>query len=277
MTADTASAQLPATALIEDVPASRVGPLAAARQAATLAWRSLVQIRHNPMELVDLSVQPIMFVLLFTYVFGGAIAGSTHGYLQFALAGIIVQNALFATLNTAMALNVDLTKGIYDRFRSLPIARSAPMAGRIVADIARQGWSMGMLLAVGTLLGFRLGTSPLAVVAAAGLLVVCCFGFSWIGMLVGVLVGEPEKVQIFAFTLVLPLTFTSNAFVATSTMPSWLQSWVEVNPITQLADAMRGLLVGGPVASGALASVLWAAVVSAVFAPLALGALRRRY
>jgi hypothetical protein len=161
----------------------RIGPLAAGRHALTLAWRSLVQIRHNPMELVDLSIQPIMFVLLFTYVFGGAIAGSTHGYLQFALAGIIVQNALFATLNTAIALNTDLTKGIYDRFRSLPIARSAPLIGRILADIVRQAWSMGILLAVGMLLGFRIGTNPLAVLAAAALLVVFCLGFSWIGVL----------------------------------------------------------------------------------------------
>jgi hypothetical protein len=133
----------------------RVGPLDAVRHTLTLAWRSLVQIRHNPMELGDLSLQPLMFVALFAYVFGGAIAGSPKAFLQFGLAGIITQNALFLTMNTGVALNNDITKGVFDRFRSLPIARSAPLAGRIVADVVRQVWSMAILLGVGTLLGFR--------------------------------------------------------------------------------------------------------------------------
>jgi hypothetical protein len=139
---------------------TRVGPLAAVRHALTIAWRSLVQIRHNPMELGDLSLQPLMFVLLFAYVFGGAIAGSPKAYLQFGLAGIICQNGLFLTMNTGVALNADLTKGVFDRFRSLPIARSAPLAGRITADAVRQVWSMAILLGVGMLLGFRVGTNP---------------------------------------------------------------------------------------------------------------------
>jgi len=130
-------------------PAVRVSPLDGLRHTGTLAWRTLVQIRHNPMELMDCSVQPLMFVLLFTYVFGGALAGSTGAYLAFALPGIIVQNALFTTLNTGVGLNTDLTKGVFDRLRSLPIARSAPLAGRIVADMAKQVWSMALLLVAG--------------------------------------------------------------------------------------------------------------------------------
>lgn len=254
----------------------RVAPVEGLRQVFTLAWRSLVQIKHNPMELLDLSVQPIMFVLLFTYVFGGAIKGSPGEYLQFMLPGIIVQTALFATMTTGFGLNMDLTKGVFDRLRSLPIARSAPLAGRILADTAKQVWSVALLLAVGAILGFRLGTGPLELIAAVALLLVFNMAASWLSVLVGVLVSEPEKVQIFGFMVIFPLTFTSNVFVPTETMPGPLQAWVKANPVTVLADAIRGLLVGGPVGTPVLKSLLWAAAIAAVFAPLAVRALRRR-
>ena len=254
----------------------RVSPLATVRHTMTIAWRNLVQIRHNPMELGDLSLQPLMFVVLFAFVLGGAIAGSPKAYLQFGLAGIITQNALFLTLNTAVAINTDLTKGIFDRFRSLPIARSAPLAGRIVADLVRQGWSMAILLAVGIAIGFRVGTSPLAVLAAFGLLVTFALCFSWSALLVGVLVDAPEKVMLFGFVVLFPLTFASSAFVPASTMPDWLQVWVDISPAPQLTDAMRGLLVGGPGAGPVVAALIWAAAIAAVFAPLCLIAFRRR-
>jgi oleandomycin transport system permease protein len=249
---------------------------AALRNTGTLAWRSLVQIRHNPMELIDLSIQPLMFVLLFTYVFGGALAGSPGAYLRFALAGIIVQNALFATMTTGFGLNYDLTKGVYDRLRSLPVARAAPLAGRILADTVKQAWSVAMLLGVGMALGFRLGTGPLGLLGAVALLLAFTLAFSWLSVLVGVLVDVPDKVQVFGFVVIFPLTFTSNAFVNASTMPGWLQTWVKVNPVTALADALRGLLVGGPVAVPAGHSLLWAAGFAAVFAPLAVWAFRTR-
>jgi oleandomycin transport system permease protein len=257
------------------LPSTRVGPLAGVRHALTLAWRSLVQIKHNPMELIDLSLQPLMFVVLFAYVFGGAISGSVKGFLQFGLAGIVTQNALFLTMNTAVALNTDIGKGVFDRFRSLPIARSAPLAGRIAADVVRQVWSAGILLAIGTLLGFRVGTSPAGVLGAFALLVVFTLAFSWLPVLVGLVVDAPEKVQAFAFAVILPVTFASNAFVPEDTMPGWLRAWVEVNPVTQLTDAMRGLLVGGEVAGPTLAALAWAGAIAVVFAPLALRALRR--
>jgi oleandomycin transport system permease protein len=246
------------------------------RQTATLAWRTLVQIRHNPWELGDFSFQPIMFVLLFTYVFGGAIAGSTGEYLTFALPGIIVMNMVFVTMYVGMGLNTDLTKGVFDRLRSLPIARWAPMAGRITADLVKQAWSIFLLLGVGAILGFRIGTSWLELLAAVALLLVFALAFSWISVLAGIRAKDPEQMQIFGYTALFPITFVSNVFVPVETMPDWLQVVVEVNPISILADATRGLMVGGPVAEPVVGSLLWAAAIVAVFAPLSMRAFRRR-
>jgi oleandomycin transport system permease protein len=254
----------------------RVGPVEGLRQVLSLAWRTLVQIKHNPFELMDFSIQPVMFVLLFTYVFGGQMAGSTHAYLMFALPGIIVQNALFTTLNTGVGLSTDLDKGFFDRLRSLPIARFAPLAGRILADMAKQGWSIVLLLAVGGALGFRIGTGPLAVLGAVALLLVSSLAMSWAIVLVSMLAGKPEKVQIFGFAVLFPLTFTSDVFVRTDTLPGVLRSWAEVNPVTLLADAARGLLVSGPVARPVLWSLLYAVAMTVVFAPLAVRAFKRR-
>lgn len=245
-------------------------------QSATLSWRTLVQIKHNPMELIDFSVQPIMFLLLFTYVFGGAISGTTGDYLAFALPGIIVQNSLFGTLNTGVGLNTDLTKGVFDRLRALPIARWSPLAGRIVADMVKQAWAMALLLGLGTVMGFRVGTDALSVVAAFALMLGFAMAYSWMSVLVGMLVDAPEKVMIFGFAVMFPMTFVSNAFVPTDTMPGWLQGWVDVNPVSWLADALRGLLSGGPVAGPVGTSLLWAVGILAVFAPLAVRAFKRR-
>jgi oleandomycin transport system permease protein len=257
-------------------PPARTRPFEGLVQSVTLSWRTLVQIKHNPMELIDFSIQPIMFLLLFTYVFGGAISGSTGDYLTFALPGIIVQNALFGTLNTGVGLNTDLTKGVFDRLRALPIARWSPLAGRIAADMVKQAWAMALLLGLGAIMGFRVGTGVAGVLGAFGLMLVFAMAFSWISVLVGMLVSEPEKVMIFGFAVMFPLTFVSNAFVPSDTMPGWLQGWVDVNPVTKLADAVRGLLVDGPVAGPLAASLLWAAGILAVFAPLAVRAFKRR-
>ena len=255
----------------------RVRPTEGLRQSASLSWRTLVQIKHNPMELIDFSIQPIMFLLLFTYVFGGAIAGSTGDYLTFALPGIIVQNALFGTMNTGLGLNNDLTKGVFDRLRALPIARWAPLTGRIVADTVKQAWAMALLLGLGALMGFRVGDNGfLGVLGAFGLLLTFAVAFSWISVLVGMLVSEPDRVMVFGFAVMFPLTFVSNAFVPTDTMPGWLQGWVDVNPVTILADGIRGLLVSGPVAGPVSAALLWAAGVLVVFAPLAVRTFRKK-
>ncbi|MFJ3725574.1 ABC transporter permease [Streptomyces sp. NPDC090045] len=254
----------------------RVRPLAALRQTATLAWRSLVSVKHNPLELVDYSISPIMFVFLFTYVFGGQMAGSPQEYLQYALAGIIVQNTLFMSMYTAMALNTDLTKGVFDRLRSLPIARGAPLFGRIAADLAKQLWAMLLMIGLGTLLGFEVTGGAAGLLAGLLLLLTFAAAVSWTAVLIGMLAGDAEKVQVFAFTLIFPITFTSSAFVQVDTMPGWLQAWVNVNPVTYLSDAFRGLLLGTPAGRSIMWSLIWAAGITVVFMPLAMRAYRSR-
>ncbi|MFF5778633.1 ABC transporter permease [Streptomyces virginiae] len=231
-------------------------------------------MKHNPLELVDYSITPIMFVFLFTYVFGGQMAGSPQEYLQYALAGIIVQNTLFMSMYTAMSLNTDLTKGVFDRLRSLPIARSAPLFGRIVADLAKQLWAMLLMIGLGTLLGFEISGGPAGFVGATLLLLTFAAAVSWAAVLIGMMAADVEKVQVFAFTFIFPLTFTSSAFVEVDTMPGWLQAWVEVNPVTQLSDAFRGLLLGTPAGAPIFWSLVWAAGITAVFMPLAMRAYR---
>jgi oleandomycin transport system permease protein len=258
---------------------ARVGPVEGLRQTFSLAWRTLVQIRHNPLELIDFSVQPVMFLLLFTYVFGGAIGGSPHAYLMFALPGIIVQNSLFTTLNTATGLSTDLEKGFFDRLRSLPIARFAPLAGRILADIAKQAWAILLLCGIGAIMGFRFGAGsgrPLGVLAAFGLVLVCTLAISWALVLVSMLAANPEKVQIFGFVVLFPITFTSDAFVRTASMPGWLQAWSKANPVSVISDAVRGLMVSGPAGRPVVESLLYAAAFTLVFAPLAVRAFKRR-
>jgi oleandomycin transport system permease protein len=254
----------------------RISPAEGIRQTMTLAWRTIVQVRHNPWELGDFSIQPIMFVLLFTYVFGGAIAGDTGDYLTFALPGIIVMNMLFVTMYVGTGLNTDLTKGVFDRLRSLPIARWAPMAGRIIADQVKQAWSIFLLLAVGMILGFRIGTDLVSLLAAVALILGFALAFSWVSVLVGVVAKDPEKVQLFGFTALFPITFVSNVFVPTDTMPSWLQPIVNANPVSILADACRGLMVTGAEATPIIQSVVWAVAIAAVFAPLSVWAFKRR-
>lgn len=249
---------------------------AAAQQTATLAWRTLLQIRHNPWELADFSVQPVLFLLLFLFVFGGAIAGTTADYLAYMLPGVIVMNMTFVTVYVGHGLNTDLTKGFFDRLRSLPIAPWTPLAGRIIADLVKQGWCILLLLAVGYLLGFRVTTSVVAVLGAVALVLTFALAMSWLMVLVGVIARDPEHVQLFGFTALFPVTFVSNAFVPVETMPAWLQAVVQVNPVSLLADAVRGLFGSGEVLIPALGVLAWSLAITAVFAPLSLWALRRR-
>ncbi|MEF2528520.1 ABC transporter permease [Streptomyces sp. CS62] len=197
-------------------------------------------------------------------------AGSPQEYLQYALAGIIVQNTLFMSMYTAMSLNTDLTKGVFDRLRSLPIARSAPLFGRIAADLAKQLWAMLLMIGLGTLLGFRLTGGLGGFLAATVLLLLFAAAVSWTAVLIGMLAGDAEKVQVYAFTFIFPITFTSSAFARVDTMPGWLQAWVNVNPVTHLSDAFRGLLLGTPAGGPVLWSLAWAAAITAVFMPLAM-------
>ena len=246
------------------------------QQTLTLAWRSLLQLRRNPWELMDFSIQPILFLLLFLYVFGGAVAGSTEAYLDFILPGVIVMNLVFVTVYVGHGLNTDLTRGVFDRFRALPIARWSPLAGRILADMVKQAWCVLLLLVVGFLLGFRLGAPVSGVLVMLALLLVFAFAMSWIMVLVGVMARDPEHVQLFGFTALFPVTFLSNVFVPLETLPPFIRAVVSANPVSLLAEASRGLLSGGPVLEPALWSLVWAGVITLVFAPLSLWALNRR-
>jgi len=246
------------------------------QQTLTLAWRSLLQLRRNPWELMDFSIQPILFLLLFLYVFGGVVAGSTEAYLDFILPGVIVMNLVFVTVYVGHGLNTDLTRGVFDRFRALPIARWSPLAGRILADMVKQAWCVLLLLVVGFLLGFRLGAPVSGVLVMLALLLVFAFAMSWIMVLVGVVARDPEHVQLFGFTALSPVTFLSNVFVPLETLPPFIRAVVSANPVSLLAEASRGLLSGGPVLEPALWSLVWAGVITLVFAPLSLWALNRR-
>ena len=263
--------------------ARRVSPSATLRNTLTLAWRNLVQIRHNPLQLIELSIQPIMFTLLFAFVFGPAIGGSVHAYLPILIPGIIVQNSLFASLTTGVGLSADLSTGVFDRFRSLPISRSAPLAGRIAADVVKQAWSMAILVIVGVVLGFRVGTTWWSLVPVFGILLAFSLLFSWAAVYIGLTMGEPEKVQTLGMSVILPLTFLSNVFIPLSSKyPEWLRDVMSANPVSQLVDAFRGLLIGHnvqgaaqPVLQPTLNGLLWGLGIAAVFAPLSLRAFRK--
>jgi ABC transporter DrrB family efflux protein len=258
-------------------PARRLSPLVGLRNSFTLTWRSVLKIRTNSEDLLGLSLQPIMFLLLFTYVFGGAIGhGSVHAYLQYVLPGILVQTVLFATLGTGLMLNQDISAGIFDRFRSLPIARWAPLAGAIMGDVTRYVISVAVTVGFGMILGFRVTTNPVAAIAACLLVLVFAMAMCWISALIGLLVRTPQGVQTFGFTAMFPIVFGSGILVPIQSMPGWLQAFAKANPMTLLADAMRGLMTGGPVAVAAGESMLWALGILIVFAPLAVRAYRRK-
>ena len=257
-------------------PAPRLGPVTGLRNTFTLTCRSVLKLRTNMEDVVGLSLQPVMFLLLFTYVFGGAIAGGTHSYLQFELPGLLVMTVVFATLGTGLMLNQDIAGGVFDRFRTLPIARWAPLGGAVLGDMVRYLISVGITLGFGMILGFRIGTGPLPAIAGCLLLLTFALAMCWVSALIGMLVKTPQGVQMYGFLAMFPLVFGSNLLVPAQTMPGWLQAFVRVNPMTALTQAERGLLTGGPVATPAIRSLLWALGIFVVFAPLAVRAYRRR-
>ena len=256
--------------------APHVGLAASARQALVLTGRSLLRIKTNPEELVGLTLLPVMFVLLFTYVFGTAIAGSTSAYLQFALPGIVVQGVFFSTMYTGFGLHTDIAKGVFDRFRSLPIARSGPLLGQILADLFRYALGIALTLGFGMLLGFRVHTGPLQALLAFAVLVGVAFAFSWAYTLLGLVARSPVIVQVAGTLVIFPLTFASSVFVPAHTLPGWLNAWSRFSPVTLLADTTRGLLLGGDVVHPGLGTLAWAVAIVAVFAPFSVRAYRRR-
>jgi oleandomycin transport system permease protein len=252
-------------------------PFRLLRHAVALARRSLIRTARTPEALVDVTLQPVIFLLLFTYVFGGAIGGgSRHAYLQFLLPGLLGQGIAMAGVALGQNLNADIEKGVFDRFRALPIARSAPLVGAVLADVVRYLILCVVFVGFGYLLGFRVTTGPVPALAAVAVSVAFALCFCWISVFVGMLARNPGAVQGIMFLLVMPLSFGSNVFVATETLPGWLQAFVRVNPMSHLVAVVRGLMLGGPVRSDLAWTVLWMGVLLVVFVPLAVHAYRRR-
>ncbi|MFC8074395.1 ABC transporter permease [Streptomyces sp. NPDC057307] len=255
----------------------RIGPAKATRHGLSLAWRGIVKIRKSPAQLVDVILTPIVFLLMFVYLFGGAIGGGdVDGYLRTITPGIMVMTIFQASIVVGVALNADASTGVFDRFRSMPIARSAPLVGAVLADVVRYVVCLTVLLVVATVMGYRIGTNPLAALAAVALLIAFGLSFCWMSVYVGMLVKTPGSVQGLMTVLVIPLTFASNVFVPSGTMPGWLRAWSDINPVSLMADTLRGLLNGGEVAGPLLGSLAWMAGVIAVFFPLAMLAYRKR-
>jgi len=243
----------------------------------TLAWRNVMQLKHSPEKLMDVTLMPIVFLVLFLYVFGGVVAGNTHAYLELLLPGLVGQMAMFATMSLGTALCEDIHKGVFDRFRSLPIARSSPLIGAVLGDTVRFCVVMSVLTGFGTALGFRFHTGPLDILAAYGLAYVFYLAVCWISVVIGLFAPSPDTVQGISFIWTMPLVFGSSVLLAnTSTMPGWLQAWVKVNPVTHLADSVRALMIGGPVGSNPIITLAWAAGIVAVAFPVAMVLYRRK-
>jgi ABC transporter DrrB family efflux protein len=242
-----------------------------------VAERNLVRLTRAPDLLTAFTVQPVMFVLLFVYVFGGAIVvpDTYDGYVQFLLPGILVQNIAFGGFVTALGLNEDLGKGLIDRFRSLPMARSAVLAGRTLADVVTNLLSLTTLTVTGLIIGFTFDASLVEIVGGIGLLLLFGYAFSWVFALLGLLVSSPEAANSLGFIAVFPLTFISSAFVPVDSMPAALQWFAEINPFTILVDAMRALWVGQPAGNNVWGAIVWSLAIIAIFAPLAVSRYRR--
>jgi ABC-2 type transport system permease protein len=234
----------------------------------TFGWRALLKIKHVPEQLFDVTVFPIMFLLLFTYLFGGALAGSTSEYLQELLPGILAMTVVFITVYTGVTLNDDIDEGVFDRFRTLPIWQPAVIVGALLGDAVRYTIASMIVVVLGLLLGFRPDGGAAGVLAAIGLLLVFSFSLSWIWTALGFVMRTPESLMAGSFLILFPLTFVSNVFVDPRTMPGWLEAFVGVNPFSHLVTAMRGLM-HGTATSGEIAVVLlMSAVLVAVFGPV---------
>ncbi len=244
--------------------------------ALVFGWRAVLKFKHVPEQLFDLVMTPIMFTLLFTYVFGGALAGSPAEYLQFFLPGILVQTVMFNAVYSGMGLSTDLGKGLFDRFRSLPIWSLAPFAGLMVGDILRHLIAATIILTIGLILGYRPEAGVLGVLAAFVMLIAIGFGMGWVFIVLGLLIRTPTTVMTLGFTFLFPLVFASNIMVDPGTMPGWLQAFVEINPVSLMTTALRGLMGGGASATDVLLALIAPVALTAVLAPTTLWLYLRR-
>ena len=253
----------------------RPAPPSALSNALVFGWRAVLKFKHVPEQLFDLVMTPIMFTLLFTFVFGGALAGSPRDYLQFFLPGILVQTVIFNSVYSGVGLCTDLQKGLFDRFRSLPIWSLSPFAGLMVGDILRHAIAGGIILAIGLLLGYRPEAGVAGVLAGFLLLFAVGFGVGWVFLVIGLLVRTPMTVMTFGFTFIFPLVFASNISVDPETMPGWLEAFVNVNPVSHVTTALRGLF-GGTATAGQVGLALMApALLTLVLSPVVLRLYRR--
>ena len=240
-----------------------------------LAKRSLLRIPRQPDLLLGFTVQPVMFVLLFVYVFGGAIRTPGLAYVDFLMPGIIVQSMAFGGFVTALGLAEDLKRGLIDRFRSLPMSRAAVLTGRTLADLATNVVQLGIMIGVGLAVGFTFTASMPSILAGIGLLLLIGYAFSWVFALLGLTASSPEASNAYGFIIILPLTFASSAFVPVESMPGWLEAFAEVNPITVFVDAARALFLGLPAGNNVWLSLVWIVGIIGVFGGLSVRSYRR--
>ena len=248
----------------------------AVSNALVFGWRAVLKFKHVPEQLFDLVMTPIMFTLLFTFVFGGALAGSPSQYLQFFLPGILVQTVVFNAVYSGMGLSTDLGKGLFDRFRSLPIWPLSPFAGLMVGDVLRHLIAGAIILAIGLILGYRPEAGIPGVLAAFAMLVAIGFGMGWVFIVLGLLIRTPTTVMTIGFTFLFPLVFASNIMVDPATMPVWLRAFVDVNPISLMTTALRGLMGGEATIGQVLAALIFPVLLTAILAPTTLWLYLRR-
>jgi ABC-2 type transport system permease protein len=244
--------------------------------ALVFGWRAVLKFKHVPEQTFDLVMTPIMFTLLFTFVFGGALAGSVGAYLQYFLPGILVQTITFNAVYSGMGLSTDLGKGLFDRFRSLPIWSLSPFAGLMVGDILRHLIAGLIILSIGLILGYRPEAGIVGVVAAFALLLAIGFGMGWVFIVLGLLIRTPMTVMTIGFTVLFPLVFASNIMVDPATMPGWLRAFVLVNPVSLMTSAMRGLMTGEATTQAVLLALAAPIALTVLLAPLTLWLYRRR-
>ncbi len=274
MTIERETRVLPADG-VHAVLASGTRPLRPSALSTSLSfgWRALMKIKHVPEQLFDVTAFPVIMTLLFTFLFGGALAGSPRDYIQFLLPGILVQGVLMITMYTGVTLNTDIKKGVFDRFRSLPIWRPSALVGMLLGDAVRFTMASLVIIVLGTVIGFRPGGGWDGVLAGVVLLLVFAFSFGWIWTFLSLVLRSPESVMGVSMLVITPITFGSNVFVDPATMPGWLQAFVDVNPVSHLVTAERALMSGAPVGSEVVTVLVWCAALVAVFGTLTM----RRY
>jgi ABC transporter DrrB family efflux protein len=250
-------------------------PLAAIRDTKAIVQRNLIHYIRVPQLLVFSTIQPVIFVLMFRYVFGGSINTGSIPYVDYLMPGIFLQTVVFGSLATAIGLATDLKSGLMERFHALPMWTPSVLAGRTIADLTRNVFVVILMMLVGFLVGWRIHTNVIGLLAGTGLLLLFGYAMSWIFATVGLWVKDPETAQAAAFPVLAPLVFASAAFVPVENMPGWLQPWARNQPVSVTADAVRALTIGGPSGSLVLKSILWSAVILAVFAPIAVRLYRK--